>query len=146
DAPKHLPRTLAHASPYGVLHRLGLAEQHAPFRPHALVDFHVGRPTVPERVGRLVVERLDGASLHARAEQVDRPRSAEPAEPAAKGATGIVAVGAHAPRQVDPDPLADLFSRFGVQLVSAAAGADHRVVTRDEINPGFVIAPVIEAI
>jgi hypothetical protein len=52
----------------------------------------------------------------------------------------------HPPRQVDPDPLAKLFGSLGVEPVAAAGKPDHRIVTRDEIDPRFVVAPVAEAV
>ena len=59
---------------------------------------------------------------------------------------GVVPEGSHSPRQIDPDPLAKLFGGLGVEPVSTGSGPDHRIITRDEIDPRFVVAPVTQAV
>ena len=51
-----------------------------------------------------------------------------------------------APRQIDPDTLAKFFGGLGVEPVSTGSGPDHRIITRDEIDPRFVVAPVTQAV
>ena len=127
-----------------VLDFLSLAEQHRAFQRRALVDLDPSRGVLqkPRPAGR-------------RANPLRWPSSFAACRSPASGTAGgairervpqVLALVTHSPRQVDPDPLAQLISGLGVEPVTTGREPDHRIVARDEIEPGLVLAPVAEAV
>ena len=145
DGPEDLPRPFVNPSPNGVLDLVGQAEQERAFRCRVFFGLDLRRGFLPQRLDRLVLQRKHCVGILL-PQQINRPRMAQAAEPTAKRLPRVVAEGAHPSRQVDPDPLGKLIGVLGAEPISAAGEPDHRVITRDEIDPRFVIAPVAEAV
>ena len=82
------------------------------------------------------VGRLDP---HLAVSTIDRAVVAEPSEPTAEGTARVVLIGRHPPRQLDPDALAKLIGRRGIQAVSRAPEPHKGIVALEEFAPGGVV-------
>ena len=58
----------------------------------------------------------------------------------------VVSEAPHPWREIDPHALRKFIGILGAEPISAAVEPDHRIVSRDEIDPRFVIAPVAESV
>jgi hypothetical protein len=95
----------------------GLLEQEQPIGRGLVLrqPAKAGLAVRPILVDQVIVGERDERMIAALVIQVDGAVAAEPSEPAAEGTARIVLIGRHPPSQFDPDALAKLIGRVGIQ-------------------------------